>query len=176
MILSTLLALVACSTPEAPKPAPAPQVAAPAPTPTPMPMSPDMKMEPGTTMPSGMPMAAPSGEEKEEADAGPATVIPDTYAAIVTEMQAREAKIKDLLAAGQLKDVHAQAKVVMDLAVAAPSKAPAASQAKVALKALDLKKEADELHDLADEGNAAGAKTAFDAMSADIAFLAAVSG
>lgn len=174
MILSALFALVACSTPEAPRPAPVPPIAAPAPVPAPMPMLPDMKMEPGTTMPSGMPMSAPAGEDK--ADAGPATVIPDTYAAIVTEMQARESKIKDLLAAGQLKDVHPHAKVIMDLAVAAPSKAPAASQAKVALKALDLKKEADELHDLADEGNAAGAKTAFDAVSADIAFLAAVSG
>lgn len=176
MILSALLSLVACSTPEAPKPAPAPPIAAPAPMPAGMPMSPDMKMEPGATMPAGMPMAAPAGEEKAEADAGPATVIPDTYAGIVTEMQAREAKIKDLLAAGQLKDVHAQAKVIMDLAVAAPSKAPAASQAKVSLKALDLKKEADELHDHADDGDAAGARTAFDAVSADIAVLASVPG
>lgn len=90
-------------------------------------------------------------------------------------MRTRQANIAALLAAGKLKEVHPEAKVLMDLAVAAPGKADVAGKATVALKALDLKEKADELHDKADDGDAAGAKAAFDAVTADIDALAAVS-
>lgn len=166
MILTVLLSLTACSTPaETPKAAPTPAPVAAQPAPAPMPAG--MAM-PGNAKPA-------EGEEMEEVAAGPATAIPATYAGIITEMRTRQANIAALMAAGKYKEVHPQAKVIMDLAVAASGKAPAAGKATASLKALDLKEKADELHDKADEGDAAGAKVAFEAVAADIDALAAVS-
>lgn len=165
MILSVVLALSACSTPnEAPKPAAPPVVVPPAAAPA-------------------APVDAHAGhhegeeahEAAEEAEGGAATVAPDSYAGIIAEMRTRQATIAALITAGKYKDVHPEAKVLMDLAVAAPAKADAAGKATVALKALDLKEKADELHDKADSGDAAGAKAAFDAVVADIDALAAAS-
>lgn len=176
MILTVLLALTACSTPaEAPKAAPVAAAPAPAPMPAGMPMAGhDMEAHEGHHEGEAAHGAGAEAEE-EEAAAGSPTVVPDSYAGIITEMRTRQANIAALMAAGKYKEVHPQAKVIMDLAVAAPGKAPAAGKATASLKALDLKEKADELHDKADEGDAAGAKVAFEAVAADIDALAAVS-
>jgi hypothetical protein len=157
------LFLSACSTPSEPR---APS-GAPA-TPPPSAASTHEEHEPA------------NGEHEAEHDAhegaAPAAApVPHTYGGIIAELQTRKSNLATLLAAGKLEEVHPQAQVVMDLAVALPGKASAESKATVSLKALDLKEKADALHDHADAGDAAGAQAAFDAVSADIDALAAAS-
>ena len=158
MILSIVFALSACST-EPPAPAAAPVA------------------PPQAAAPVAEPVEVPpeAHEATEAAEGGAPTAAPDTYAGIIAEMRSRQANIAALLAAGKLADVHPEAKVLMDLAVAAPAKADAAGKGTVSLKALDLKEKADAMHDAADEGDAAGARAAFDAVTADIEALAAAS-
>lgn len=172
MILSLVLILSACSTPDAPQPtaAPAPvPAAAPAPSANPpAPMPPDM---PGMAMGGGV------AQEKEEGDALPPTAIPDTSVAIVAELKKDRDAIQALIGAGKLKDVHPVAKQVMDLANALPAKAaalPGAERGTLALKCMDIKEKADAMHDAADEGNAPDTKAAFDAVSADIDAVSAL--
>ena len=155
MLTLVLALLSACSTPSEPSnPATAP--VAPATTPT----------------------APPSPVDHEAHHAEPwaehPTPVPDSYAAIIAQLHEHHAQIATLLAAGHLKDIHPHAQAIMDLAVAMPEKAPADKKATVSLKALDMKEKADELHDKADDGDAAGAKAAFDAVVADIEALDAV--
>ena len=160
MILSALFALSACSTDPV---APAPVVA------------PPVEVVPPAAEPQAG-KAPEAGEAAEGQEAGEAAApAPDSYAGIIAEMRVRQANIAALMAAGKLAEVHPQAKVLMDLAVAAPGKADAAGKATVALKSLDLKEKADAMHDAADEGDAAGTKAAFDAVTADIDALAAAS-
>ena len=118
------------------------------------------------------PVVAPAPHEEPPAPAA-APPAPDSYAGIVAQMQGREAAIAALLASGTLAKVHPECEVLMELAVAATAKADASKQAAVSLAALDLKRTADELHDKADDGDAAGAQSAFEAVKADIAKLAA---
>jgi hypothetical protein len=143
--------LFACSTPE-PTAAPTPP-----PTAAPAPVAPAP--------------AAPAADAVPESP-----MLPAAYVIVIADMRAREATITSLLAAGKLKDIHPEAKALIDLAVDAPGKAPDAQRALVTLKALDLKEKADTLHDRADAGDAPGATTAFEAVKADIEALARVSG
>ena len=154
MLTLVLALLSACSTPSEPsKPAAAP-------------------VAPAATLTA----AAPEDHEAHHANplAEHPTAVPDSYAGIVVQLHEHHAEIATLLAAGHLKDIHPHAQAIMDLAVAMPEKAPADKKATVSLKALDMKEKADELHDKADDGDAAGAKAAFDAVVADIEALDAV--
>ena len=177
MIASLVLALSACSTPEAPMHAAAPS---PAPVAAPVPQPP--AMPPGMVMPADMPMPAAGqteGKPGEEAEGAalPPTVIPESSAAIVTAMQEKRSAIKALLDAGKLKEVHPVAKQLMDLATALPGKSgtlAAADKGTLTMKCMDIKEKADELHDKADEGDAAGAKSAFALVSADVDAIVAV--
>lgn len=147
-MFSLLFSLTACS---APSSAPVPAAAPPPP--------PDVVAE---------------HEHDHHDDAMPAAAVPDGYAAIITELRTHQANLTAIFAAGKLKDVHPEAKALMELAVAAPAKADASTAATVALTALDLKQKADEMHDKADAGDAAGAEAAFAGVVADIDALAKV--
>ena len=153
----TLSLFLACSTPAEPSKA-----------------SPAVPAAPTTPAAVADPHADHHAEADHEETAAAPTIVPDSYAAIIAELKTRKANLERILAAGSLKEVHPQAQVVMDLAAALPGKATDTSRATVSLKALDLKEKADALHDHADEGDAAGAKQAFDEVSADIDALAAV--
>ena len=162
MNLVSLLALLACSTaPEAPRAAPSP-VPAPAPPPAPAPA------------PGEAPEAAREAAEGAEL---PPTAVPESYAGIVGALKEKREAVKALIDAGNLKEVHPLAKQIMDLATALPGKAATmapADKGTVALTCVDIKEKADAMHDAADEGNAAEAKSAFVAVSADIDAVAAL--
>jgi hypothetical protein len=154
ILVSLLVALAACSPSEPSKPAVAP---APAPSAAP-PAAP-----PAAEAPAAAPSAAPAA---------------DSYDAAIAELRQHQGKVSDLFATGNLKGIHPEAEALMNIAVGLPAKASGFSnEAKgtVALRALDLKTKADEMHDHADKGEADGAKAAFDGLSADIEALAGVS-
>lgn len=109
--------------------------------------------------------------------AAPAAPVSPEYLASVASMKEKRAAIKALLDAGKLGEVHAVAEGLIDLANALPGQAAglsAEARGTVALKSLDIKEQADTLHDKADGGDAAGASAAFAAVSADVDALAAV--
>jgi hypothetical protein len=189
VLLLSLVLFAACSPPphtppETPPPSPGspnPPVPMTAPAPTAPAVPP--AAAPGTP-PSTAPVTPAPAEPTEEAgptgDAeapAPPTPIPATYPAVVTALREQATAARAALTAGKLKDIHPIARGMMDLATAAPGKAaslPADARGKVALKALDLKKQADAMHDAADRGDAAAAAAALTAVTADIDALAAM--
>ena len=122
------------------------------------------------------PLAPPVAAVPEEAPTEPATVIPETYAGTVAAMKERRAALQGLLDAGNLKDVHPVAAGLIDLATALPAQAASfapAEKGRVALTCIDLKAQADALHDAADAGDAAAARAAFTTVTADVDTVAA---
>lgn len=112
---------------------------------------------------------SPDGEHHPAAHGTPPatvpTVIPETYAGVITALRERTAAASVALAASKLADIHPIAQAISDLAVALPGKATDADKATVTLKALDIKKAAEALHHEADDKNAAGATAALSTAS-----------
>lgn len=106
-------------------------------------------------------------------DATP-TPIPATWAEVVDALRTRQTDASRAVSEGRLSDIHALAREISDLAVAAPVRAagvPGVDRATVAIQALEIKQAAEALHHAADEGDAAGAVVALDRMTKPLIVL-----
>lgn len=103
------------------------------------------------------------------------TPIPSTYAAIVAELRTQATGIDAAISKGNVADMRAGAKRVVDLATAVAGKVdslPADARASATAEATRVKAKANEILAAADKNDMPSAKTAVAAMKTDIEALA----
>ncbi|MFZ5482018.1 MAG: hypothetical protein ACOZNI_34980 [Myxococcota bacterium] len=116
-------------------------------------------------------------EHAPDASDATSTPLPATYAEVVDALRTGQTDASRAVAEGRLSDLHALARTISDLAVAAPVRAagvPGMDRATVAFQALEIKEAAEALHHAGDEGDAAGAVAALDRMTRPLIVLSAM--
>lgn len=107
----------------------------------------------------------------------PALVVPETYAGVVAELKVRASAAEAALATAKILDLHRATDAIGALADALPEKAAGMKedlQKAVAEKALDLRKQAEQVRASADAGDLAAAQSALSPLKADLDALAKV--